>query len=559
MKKIFLLFFPLVLSLAMILPGATAVMADSEKEVKPQPVGRASLMIRAPSMAEVGQPVTITVFGRYNHQPIAGAEVYALKTDKMAVTADKKNYTTTAADYIALLDEEVTFLGETNAEGSINHKFVNGGRYLLVAFKAGYIPGFSRITITLSPTKGLRIKAPGSAEAGKPVTMTVVERSSHEPVAKAAVYATKIGVIGLPKPAVASVFRNIIGVAKPTTGTAPSTDVRITKVEPAKVEAVKVADEAQNAEEFKKNGIFIGYTNDKGEVVFSFNETGHFALAAFKEDYAPGFARIHITPTDQKALGIKTPDKAEIGKPVTMTVFERNTYQPVAKAGVYALRLGDIFTAVPAEKPTTMINTPEPTTVAPEVAVTAETVKEKGIFLGYTDDKGQVVHSFDKTGRYVLAAVKENYQPGFARISIVLAEQKAIGIKVPEKAEVGKPVTIVTYDRNTFGPVPKAAVYALRIGEIDTPVPLEPILKSEAAYFAEAEKYAADVKAKGIFLGYTNENAHLVYSFNKTGHYLLVAIKDGYAPDFARIQIKPRIIVPQKPEVVPPPTPLPTT
>ncbi len=220
-------------------------------------------------------------------------------------------------------------------------------------------------------------------------------------------------------------------------------------------------------------------------------------------------------------------------------MFGSSGNQTVPKAGVYALRLGDLITpvAVPAEKPTTLITTPEPAVL--DASINAETVKGKGIFLGYTDDKGQVIPSFDKIGRYALAAVKDNYQPGFARISIVLADQKTIGIKVPEKAEAGKPVTIVTYERNTSGPVPQAGVYALRIGEYTSTAPLESILKSEAASLAELEKQAADVKAKGIFLGYTNENAHLVYTFEKTGHYLLVAVKTGYMPGFARTTIVP--------------------
>lgn len=671
MKKLVLIFLSVLLSLAMILPSTTAVMADSEKEVKPQPSVRAALMIRAPDKADVGQPVTITVFGKFSHQPVAGAEVYALKSEMMANTADNKNYTTTAVDYAALVNAEGIFLGGTNNEGKVIGKFADDGRYILIAFKAGHFPGFSWISITLSNIKGLHLKSPGSAEVGKPVTLAVFERSSQEPVAKAAIYARKIGIIALPKPTprptVASIFSNIMGIFRPKP-VSPPTEAKV-----AEAEAVKIADEVQNADDVKKNGILLGYTNEKGELEYTFNEPGHYLLAATKEEYAPGFARINITLADQKGLGIKVQDRAEVNKPVTMTVFERRSSQVVPKAAVYALRMGDVFTATPAEKATTTILTPEPPTVAPEISVNAETVKAKGIFLGETDEKGQLVHSFDKTGRYVLVAIKEDYQPGFARInivladqkalgikapdraevgrpvtigvfvrnsyqpvpraavyalrtgdisaalttestvkleaagsvaeaenaeavkskglligytnengqlvhsfdkaglyilaaikdeylpgfariSIVLADQKAIGIKVPDRAEVGRPVNIVTYDRNTFGPVPRAAVYALRIGEPDGPVPLpfEAMIKAEAASPAEAEKHAADVRARGIFLGYTNENAHLVYVFEKPGHYLLVAIKSGYLPGFARTHIVPRIIVPQKVDLMPP-------
>lgn len=665
MKKTILIFLSVLLSLAMILPGATAVLAEPEKEAKPQQAVRAALMIRAPDTAQVGQPVTITVFGKFSHQPVAGAEVYALKADRTGGTTDNvtKNYSAAAVNYAALVNAEGIFLGETNKEGKVTGKFPDDGRYILIAFKAGHFPGFAWISITLSNIKGLHLRSPGSAEVGKPATFAVVERSSHEPVAEAAVYGKKIGIIGLPKPitrpAIASFFDNIIGIFRAKPAPPP------VEVKDNEDETVKIAEETQDAEELEKNGIFLGYTNEKGELVYTFNEPGHFALAAVKKGYAPGFARINITLADQKALGIKSPDRADVNQPVTMTVFERRTSQVVPRASVYALRMGDLFTATPAEKPTTTILTPQPPIVAPEVSVDAETVKAKGIFLGetddkgqlvhsfdkagryvlaaikegyqpgfarinigtvsqkalgikapdraevgkqvtmfvfernnsqpvpkaavyalrlgdvitplpaepttkveptiiaevenaevvkskglligYTDDKGTLIHSFDKTGRYVLAAIKDEYQPGFARINILLAAQKAIGIKVPDRAEVGKPINIVTFDRNNYQPVPKAAVYALRVGDPDGPVPMpfEAMLKAEAASPAEAEKHAADVKIKGIFLGYTNENAHLVYAFEKPGHYLLVAVKDGYLPGFARTTIVPRIIVPR--------------
>ena len=418
MKKAFLIVLSVILSLVIILPGATAVMADSEEEIKVEPAVRAALLIRNPSTAEVGQPVTITVFGRYNYQPVAGAEVYALKTDNIASTADRKNYTPTTADYVALLDDELISLGETNQEGNITPTFTDTNRYMLVAFKTGYQPGFSRITITFSAKKRLHIRVPGSAIVGHSFNMTVIERLSQEPVANAAIYARKIGEIGLPKPKFPPVSNNVTGVVKST------------KVKPAKVETVTIAQETQNAEELQKNGISLGYTNDKGELASTVNETGHYALAAIKEDYAPGFARINIVPADRKVLRIKAPEKAEVGESVTITVFERGSHQPVANVNVYALRVADVFTARPAEKPTTLIMTPQPPMSAPEMSITTEEVRTKGIPLGNADDKGQVVYIFDKTESYVLAAIKDGYAPDFARINI---RPKII---VPQKPEV---------------------------------------------------------------------------------------------------------------------------
>lgn len=662
MKKTIFIILSVLLSLAMILPGTTVVMAESEKEPKPEVVARASLMIRAPNLAEVGQPATITVLGKFNHHPIAAAEVYALKTGRIASTADRNNYTT-AADYAGLVDAEGIFLGMTNNEGNVIAKFADDGRYILIAFKAGHFPGFRWISVSLSNVKGLYLKSPGSAEVGKPAAFAVVERSSQQPVAEAAIYGKKIDVIPMPpatpSPTIASFFGTISRILKSKPALSP------VEANATEVGAVKIAEQVENAEDIEKNAILLGYTNEKGELVYTFNETGYFALAAAKKGYAPGFSRIKVTLSGQKALGIKVPDKADVNQPVTMTVFERQTSQVLPGARIYALRIGDVFAAIPAEKPTTTILTLQPTSVALDASVDADTVKTKGTFLGetdnngqlvhsfdraghyvllaikdeyspgfarisigpasqkaltirapdwadvgkpvnmgvferntsqpapkaavyalrlgdviipqvvnsttktepvavvevenaetikskglligYTDDKGMLTHSFEKTGRYVLAAIKDDYQPGFARINIILAVQKAIGIKVPDRAEAGKPTDIVTYDRNNYQPVPRAAVYALRIGEPDgpIPVPFESLIKPEATSPAEAEKNAADVRMKGIFLGYTNENAHLVYTFEKPGHYLLVAIKENYLPGFARITITSSKIVPE--------------
>jgi hypothetical protein len=531
LNKLVLIVLSTLLSLAMIIPGATAVMADSEKEVIPKVVAKPALTMKLPDKGEVGQPVTMTVYNRYNHQPVAGAEVYALKTDKMASTTDQQNYTTSTADYAAAIDAQGIFLGVTNSDGIVSPKFTGTGRHLIVVFKASHFPAFAHIIITGTNAKALTIKSPGYAEAGKEFTLTVVERSSHEPVANAAVYGRKLNSLVVQKPKALSIVDRIVDVFK------SSNKVQTTNATIIKAEPVEITEEIQNAEEVRKNGTLLGYTNNNGELVTKLDETGIYALSAVLEGYSSGFARISINLPQQKALGIKAPERAEVSKPVTITVFERRSNKVVENAAVYALRLGDLINpvAVTAEKSTTSINTPQPVVI--DVSISAETVKEKGIFLGNTNNQGQISPTFDATGRYVLAAISDGYQPGLARISIVLTSQKAIAIKVPEKADVGKPVTIVTYDRNTFGPVPGAGVYALKIGEYNSPLPVEPILKSEAVSAAELEKRTADVKAKGMFLGYTNENAQLVYTFEKTGHYLLVAVKTDYLVGFARTTI----------------------
>ena len=61
------------------------------------------------------------------------------------------------------------------------------------------------------------------------------------------------------------------------------------------------------------------------------------------------------------------------------------------------------------------------------------------------------------------------------------------------------------------------------------------------------------------YIGSTDDNGILTHSFTQVGHYLLVASKDGYRPDFARINIRSEktTTVPQKFKPVPSPETVP--
>jgi hypothetical protein len=268
LKKVSLIFLALILSLAMILPGATVVLADSEKdkETKPYPPGRAALLLKAPDTAEAGQPVTISVSGRYTRQPVAEAEVYGFK-------AVSGNNTTANADLASLLDQDAISLGKTDREGKLTYKFVDPSRYILVAFKGGHLPGFSLIKITISTRKWLQIESPGSAEAGNPVTIRVSERGTSQNVTKAGVYALRV-----------SDSFTIAPAEKPT--------VTILKPNPASMAPEMLA----TPEKIKEKGFLIGYTDSNGQLIYSFDKAGNYALAAIKDGYQPGFDRINIRP-----------------------------------------------------------------------------------------------------------------------------------------------------------------------------------------------------------------------------------------------------------------------
>jgi hypothetical protein len=554
LKKIIQITLSLLLAVAVLLPGTAIALADSSTEAERQPVLQAdsenerevttyplrSLVIRAPENAEVGQPVTIKVLTRQNYEPVAGAAVYALKTDNTITSADQNDYTTVANKYASIARTEGIYIGKTNDDGTVRHTFKDTGRYVLVAIKDGFIPGFEFIIITLSAEKGLMIKAPSSAEVNTPVTITVLERNSYEPVARAAVYAKKIG--------------EITTSEVQTTSISGTTDTTIKQVKPSMITskqvitarpAIAAVDDAQQVEEIRREGFLIGYTNERGEVEHRFSDTGHYIMAAIKDDYAPGFARISIILANQKALGIRAPGWAKVEEPVTFLVYDRRTGEAVSKAGVYALKIRE---AEVLESSTEPAYYPEDVTVNITDEYLQE-VRDKGIFIGYTNEKGEIDHTFENTGLYLVVAFKDGYIPAVHRISITLANQRTLAIKAPSQAEVGEPVTITVYERNTSEPVERAAVYAIKAIEAETVPPVEAVPEAETpAVIEQATRYTdikptviatseSEMPEKRFLIGYTDESGQLVHKFGDSGIYQLVAIKSGYTRGTARITI----------------------
>lgn len=351
-------------------------------------------------------------------------------------------------------------------------------------------------------------------DVGQSVTITVSERHDHSPVAGAAVYAKK-----------AKDIQPIIAAAR-----------KLFRVN--KVNANDVADTAQYVAEMQQGGILLGYTDDEGKVAYTFADSGTYVLIAIKDDYTPGFAKMNVTLGDQKKLGIKAPSSAEVDKPVTIKVIERNTGDPVAEAVVYALKIDNAKGYIPYEPPSDN-GTTSTTAVERYVALAVQ----NGSLIGYTDNSSELVNTFTETGRYILVTTKDGYEPGFAHIVITPVESTALHIKAPAVAAMGQSVTINVTERNTDNPVAGASVYALKWNAMPAPIPTDngtatQILTVQPTYAAEADKYAAMAQDAGFLIGSTDSNGQVSYTFNDAGRYTLVAIKDGYKPDLTTIDIR---------------------
>ena len=96
-----------------------------------------------------------------------------------------------------------------------------------------------------------------------------------------------------------------------------------------------------------------------------------------------------------------------------MTVFDRRTQDPVEGAGVWALTRDEASAL--QEQITSATEASEDSDAEMDYE---SLVSVYGIFLGRTNERGQLQHAFDEAGRYILVTVKAGYFPGFGIIGI---------------------------------------------------------------------------------------------------------------------------------------------
>lgn len=212
------------------------------------------------------------VFLRANQDPFEDAGVWALTQEnaealrsEMATLKEDAALAAEEPDREALMNIYGTFLGRTGTDGRLYHTLEEAGSYVLVAFTAGYLPGFTHIRVRSMPD-ALVIEAPRKAEVDEKVTITVYQRDTQDPVEDAGVWA-------LTREQVESLKAEMESIR-----------------ESGDHEAVQAAlEEAVNI-----RGIFLGTTNSSGKVMYAFTEEGGYLLVAFKQGYFPGFALIGI-------------------------------------------------------------------------------------------------------------------------------------------------------------------------------------------------------------------------------------------------------------------------
>lgn len=506
MKKIFTAIMVLMcLGLALPLTLPAAAVADS---------GTPSLMVKAKSTVEAGSLETVSVFTKQGRMTVPGASVYLVSSGNITLSSSSMGYNALLNEYRAKAQSAGVLLGVTSDNGTLPAAFPDAGRFLLVAVKDGYVPGFTRLTVTLANKKELDLKAPEKIEVNSAATFKVSQRYKGLAVAGAAVYAQLLSetAISGTKNGPGSILSPLI---KADAGSAPTA--------------------LQTAEGIRGSGTLLGYTDSSGQFSYTFSGSGLYALAALKDGYVPGFAWTRVTPAGQKKLGMEAPASAAKDQPVTFRVFEGGTGQAVENATLYGYQPAGwkwppVMPPHNVAENVTISNAADNDTAslviaAEEAGGLLKQAPFRPIYMGKTDTQGKVVYTFTHAGSYSVVAFKDGYLPAGRRININSSNPApALSVSVTFNLTSGQPADIRVKDKSTSLAVPGVSIYVLQIGSIrEMPA---------TANNGKAQDEISRAREKGTLAGYTDDNGSLSFTFASPGRYIVAAVKDGYSPAF---------------------------
>lgn len=573
----------LTITAAVFIP-AMPVTADQNEELGPQSKIIPALIIKAPAMAKVDQEVTITVFSKHRGKSVEGASVYALNTGELAVTDSKTSYSTLLSGYAETALSKGILIGSTGSDGIVAGKLPGTGRFMLVAIKTGYLPGFSRITVTLASLTALDIRIPSALSAKKEITFSVTERYSSKRVEGAAVYALPVGENVTIMPLIINPsIDNKAAKSKPGINAGPQFIRKLLEWAGDNTTVIKPLPlhdtiTANYASEIQAGGFLLGTSDINGRITYTFKEEGKYILVAVKDQCIPGFARIRVhspagnskEANDKKRLVVKTPSSASAGQQVTVRAIFKGDGLPAENAVIYAFRFKG--TAMPGIKPSPRASENGTATQVLIDSASYEEVNEHEVSkllvqsaiqpleLGITDANGEVQYTFNEAGQYILTAMKDGCIPGGARINIASAQlpTKIISVSAETSAEKDRPVIIKTWEKSTSQPVSGAAVYVLKINDLTAARPMPPValnlksqgdqhrsptanvtISSRLKFNGWVQNEAITAKEKGTLAGYTDDNGQLSYNLTSPGQYLFTAYKDGYLPGFTFLTYAP--------------------
>ncbi len=272
-----------------------------------------------------------------------------------------------------------------------------------------------------------------------------------------------------------------------------------------------------------RDGILLRATDAKGQATHAFTQQGGYVIVAVKDDYKPGTHHLKVADNVNEALEIKAPNKAAVGEQVKVTVLRENDGQPVAGAGVYAIK-GDQKSAI---------------TYIQEQGALTEQIKRAGKLLGTTGADGTLSIGMDTAGSFNLEAVKDGFRPAHDHIDIVAA--KSLALSGPAAVAVNASATFKVVGQPDGKPAAGAALFAFST-PLDARATLSP---------ATSEDSLASLG--GRLLGRANDAGELAVTFSNAGRYIIVAVKQGYQPGVTNLGVTPTPVTPT------PVTPTPTS
>lgn len=224
-----------------------------------------------------------------------------------------------------------------------------------------------------------------------------------------------------------------------------------------------------------------------------------------------------------RVLAVKVPNSAQAGEPVAIEVTERRAGTPVEGADVYALGW--------------------PLRRAGNSTLANFGVNVFWLSLGETDGNGEVTHSFDRAGRFLIVATTEGHVPGLARLNVKPNISGRLKIESPGRVEDEQPVDIVINEKASGEAVSGADIWLVKM-----PIRLFGNFGDLSATDLRAllglmrEGNASDILSRrGQHLGQSGGDGVLTHSFTEVGKFLLIATKDGHSPD-----VKPIAVVSNK-------------
>jgi hypothetical protein len=241
-------------------PGLTRIRIGTRPE---------ALQLDAPETAAVNEDVTMTVTLRSTGDVVEGAGIWSLtkeRAESLKAEMDMLNEAQNDIDYESLMDIYGEYLGRTDERGHLTHAFPEGGGYMLVTVKRGYLPARSVIRVGDVLPQALVLRAPGTAAAGEEVLMNVCLRRTQEPVQGAGIWAVS-------RENIESFQADMTALRENAAVSAADTDY----------------DSLMNL-----YGEFLGRTDDQGNLGHVFTETGGYLLVAVKQGCFPAWSPIRI-------------------------------------------------------------------------------------------------------------------------------------------------------------------------------------------------------------------------------------------------------------------------